>query len=148
MLLRKHTPADAPHVLDITFFNRIPAKDEHDVLDMFGKIEERYQNGESIQWAIVERSTNIIVGNCGYYRGFADECGEIGYVMKENFRKQGFMSEAVQLIVEFGLREMQLKKVFAVTAAANAASQGVLRKNGFVPAGTQADGNLRFDRLR
>lgn len=147
ILLRKHTPADAPHVVDVTFFNHIPAKDETEVLEMFGKIEERYQRGESIQWAIVDRSTNTIVGNCGYYRGFANECGEIGYVMKENFRRQGFMSEAVKLIVEFGFSHMKLKTVFATTAPTNLASQTVLRNNAFVAAGPEENGHLRFNRV-
>lgn len=144
ILLRKHVPADAPHVTDVTFFMHVPAKDVHEVLEMHQKIEARYQSGESIQWAIVDRTTNTIVGNCGYYRGFADETGEIGYVMKENFRRMGYMSEAVKLIVDFGFDVMKLTEIFATTAPDNIASHGVLLKNGFIAQGLNENDRLRF----
>lgn len=148
ILLREMRESDAPNVIEITFFQHVRAVDAQDAIEKQKLVAERYHAGGSIQWGIEDRQSGIIVGNCGYYRGFANETGEIGYIMKEEFRRSGYMSEAVQLIVNFGFDVMKLKEIFATTDADNFASQGVLRKNGFIADGPQENGKLRFHRLR
>src|ERR1041385_3769026 len=92
--LRQFLPDDADRIVDVTFFQRIPAKDAADVVVMLGKIDERYQNGEGIHWGIQDLKTGEYIGCCGFYRGFANDTGEIGYFLKEQFRNKGYMSEA------------------------------------------------------
>lgn len=148
ILLRQFIPAEAKNIIDVTFFQRVPAKNEDDVLNMLQKIDERYQSGESIHWGIEDLARKEIIGCCGFYRGFANDSGEIGYFLKEQFRNGGYMSEAVSLMVEFGFNKMKLKKIFAVTAQKNIASQSVLRKNRFVAAALQENGDLVFHLLQ
>lgn len=148
ILLREITPADVDNVLELTHFNRIRARDREDALDMMQKVRARYDSGESIHWGIQDLNTGEIVGCCGFYRGFPNETGEVGYMMKESFRRSGYMTEAVRLAVQFGFEQLQLRKVIAVTAQSNLASQGVLRKNGFVAAQIRENGDLVFHRLR
>jgi len=148
IILKAFVVEDAPHVVEITHFQRIRAKDADEAAEMILKVHERYQQGDGIHWGIVDRSTNEFVGCCGFYRGFPNETGEVGYMMHEKFRRSGFMTEAVSLAVKFGFEEMQLKKIIAITAQKNLASQGVLRRNGFVAAEIRDDGDLVFHRLR
>jgi [ribosomal protein S5]-alanine N-acetyltransferase len=146
--LRNLVPADAENAFEICYFNRIKSKDVAEAAEMIGKIEERYQEGTSIHWGIEDLATGEIIGTCGFYRGFANESAEVGYIMKEKFRRSGYMAEAVRLAVEFAFNEMQVKKVFANTAQTNLASHGVLRKNGFVAATITETGDLQFHKLR
>lgn len=144
ILLRELIASDLPENLDITFFNRIPATTLEEGREKQALVQERYLAGDDIHWGIQDRSSGKIVGCCGFYRGFANDAGEIGYAMKEYFRNSGYMSEAVRLLVEFGFGTMQLKKIFAITAQTNLASQSVLRKNGFIAGGIEENGDLRF----
>lgn len=148
ILLRALKESDAPNVIEITYFNGVPAADLADAIEKQNLVAERYFAGNSVQWGIEDISTGEIVGNIGYYRGFENECGEIGYIMKEKFRRGGYMSEAVGLVARFGFDVMKLKMIFATTAATNLASQSVLRKNGFIPAGVEENGHLRFNRIK
>lgn len=146
--LRQLVASDAAGNLEVSFFNRVQAKNIQEAEEMISKIEERYQAGTSIHWAIEDISLKTIVGTCGFYRGFANESGEIGYIVKEQYRRGGYMSNSVKLLVDFGFNVMKLKSVFAITAQKNLASQGVLRKNGFISAGIEENGDLRFHLLR
>lgn len=146
--LRQLVASDAPRIMEVSYFNRIQAKSVQEAVEMLTKIETRYKDGTSIHWGIEDIALQEIVGTCGFYRGFDNECGEVGYIVKEEFRRSGYMSEAVRLVVNFGFNEMKLKKIFANTAQKNLASHGVLRKNGFIAAGVEENGDLRFHLVR
>ena len=73
----------------------------------------------SIHWGIADKVTNKIVGTCGYYRGFENEAGELGCILLPQFRGQGFMTSAMKLAIEFGLKNMELKRIFAITTKEN-----------------------------
>ncbi len=146
--LRRLVAADVPQIMELSFFNRIQAKTAEEAVEMLGKIDDRYNEGSGIHWGIEDIALQQIVGTCGYYRGFANDSGEIGYIVKEQYRRNGYMAEAVKLAVDFGFSEMKLKKVFAITAQKNLGSQGVLRKNGFIAAGIEENGDLRFHIIR
>jgi ribosomal-protein-alanine N-acetyltransferase len=115
---------------------------------MIGHVRERYLSGDSVHWGIQDLSSGQIVGCCGFYRGFPNETGEVGYKTREGFRRHGYMTEAVSLAVKFGFEELLLKKIIAVTAQKNLPSQGVLRRNGFIAAAIREDGDLVFHKLR
>ena len=51
--------------------------------------------------------------------------------MKEAFRGQGLMTEAVAEVVHFGYEKLELKGIVAYTGAENAPSMAVLGKSGF-----------------
>lgn len=147
ILLRELVASDLPENIDITFFHRVAATNMEEALEKQAQVKERYLAGDGIHWGIEDRATKQVVGCCGFYRGFANDAGEIGYFMKEKFRSNGYMSEAVQLLLQFGFGEMKLKKIFAITGASNLASQTVLRKNGFIAASVEENGDLRFHLL-
>jgi ribosomal-protein-alanine N-acetyltransferase len=63
--------------------------------------------------------TNTIVGTCGYYRGLDKGEGELGCVLLPQYRGQGYMTYAMQLAIEFGLTNMGLKRIWAVTTRQN-----------------------------
>jgi len=93
-----------------------------------------------------------VVGLCGFRR--PPESGgsvEIGYGVAASRRRRGYATAAVGAIVRFAERE-PIRAVVAETAVANAASQRVLAKNGFLRTGSRIDSVdgelLRWERLR
>lgn len=57
--------------------------------------------------------------------------GEIGYIILEENWGKGFASEATEKIIEFGFKELQLNKIFALIEPANKASKRDIEKYGF-----------------
>lgn len=145
--LRLTTHADAPSLVNITTYQRVPVKNIEETIEVFDKVYANYLTGDSVHWCIEDNATQVPVGCIGFYRGFKDETAEVGYVMKPEYRGKGYMSEAVQLVVQFGFETMQLKNIIAYTGPQNTASHGVLLKNGFQEKEVMADGDLKFVRL-
>lgn len=129
--LRALTAADVPAVWPITFYHGQAAASPAEAARMLDRIEQDYQAGQLLHWAIVLAATDELVGTCGFYRGFANETGEIGYVLLPAHRGRGLMSEAVRAMCAFGFETLQLRRIVADTGPDNEASQRVLRRNGF-----------------
>jgi len=131
IILREVQDSDLEDLIEISFYDGIPAKDFADAKIMNERIIEDYMNGESIHWLISSVSTGETLGSCGFYRGFHDDIGEIGYVLKKTHYGQGYMTEAVSLMLEFGWNKLHLKAIKAATSKDNQPSINVLTKAGF-----------------
>ncbi len=69
---------------------------------------------------------------------------EIGYGIREEYRRQGYAAEAVSALVRWAARQPRVRRVEAETDPDNIASQRVLKKCGFVPTGTLGEEGPRF----
>ena len=119
IVLRQVFVSDAKDILDISFYDSNVATTMEEAIEIQNRIDLDYQNGSSIHWAIVDKNTNLIAGTLGYYRGFENEIGELGCVLKPEFFGKGFMTLAMKLAIEFGRNKIGLKKVIAVTTQDN-----------------------------
>ena len=83
-------------------------------------------------WTIILKSESRMIGDICFV-GKPDENGEIeiGYSTYENFRGNGYMTEAIACLLEWLKLHETIKTVFAQTAVTNPASFKVLEKNGF-----------------
>ena len=63
--------------------------------------------------------------------------GEIGYMLPDEYRSQGIMTEAVKLMTREAFEKLDILRITGIVYAENTASQRVLEKNGFVPEGLQ-----------
>ena len=97
--------------------------------DEFG---EKFVKGAT--WFLIEKiSDGAIVGWIDYYWTRTDypHLFEIGYAMKPNERRKGYMTEAAKLIVNHLFTKKDIERVESITDTQNLASQGVLEKAGF-----------------
>ncbi len=146
LALRRIENKDAASIIDISVYDGFFAKDEEDVLRILDMIDTDIEHGESVHWGIFLKASNEIVGNCGFYRGYPDNIGEIGYILKSAYRGLGLMTEAVELIADYGLRIMQLSSVIAYTDPSNKKSMAVLKRAGFQQT-ENSSGNIKFIKL-
>lgn len=130
--LRQITASDAADIEEITFYDGVPAKSVNDVIKMLALIEKDRARGEALHWGISLAASPTVVGTCGFYRGFAAQVGEVGYVLREDYRGKGIMTAALRLVVAYGFDELGLTSVVAYTEPDNAASIAVLDRVGFV----------------
>lgn len=131
IILREIQESDLEDLIEISFYDGIPAKDFTDAQVMNERIVLDYIGSNSIHWVITSVLSGEILGTCGFYRGFPEDIGEIGYVLKKVHQGKGYMADAVRLLVEFGYNELGLKAIKAVTAKNNQSSINVLTKAGF-----------------
>ena len=130
--LRAIVPDDLEDIVEISYYDGQKAQTAEDALKMLDKINADYQRGDSINWGITTKEEDTIVGTCGYYRGFANGTGELGFVLKSAFRGKGYMSAAVKAAAEFGLQKMGLQRVIAITGNQNTKAIQVLERAQFV----------------
>jgi len=143
--LRAVTSADAGALLEISVYDGNTARTVAEARAHLERIDGDQARGETVHWAIEDAPTGVLVGTVGFYRGFAAEVGEVGYVLLPAHRRRGFMTEAVALAVAYGFDALGLQAVVARTDTTNRASIAVLERCGFTLAG--AEGELRTYRL-
>ena len=77
--------------------------------------------------------TKQMIGSIGLWRiDKAHYRGEIGYMLHHDHWGKGIMQEAIAAVIEFGFGPLKLHSIEAHINPANAASAGILEKNGFV----------------
>lgn len=112
----------------------------------FQKEEQKHLNGYSsynrrfLLFLLKDKQSGQIIGRCGIHNWNKDHRrAEIGYVMEdENYKKQGLMSEAVEAIMAYGFKVLNLNRIEAMVGIDNSPSLKILKKNGF-----QEEGRLR-----
>ena len=79
------------------------------------------------------------------FKGLSPEgTAEIGYGLSPEFRGKGYAAEAVTAAVKWAAQQPGVTAVEAETDDGNTASQRVLEKAGFVPAGVRGEEGPRF----
>lgn len=130
--LRQIISSDTKDLLEISYYDAKQAKNLAQAIEIQARIDKDYKEGSSIHWGIEDISTNKIVGTCGYYRGFSKGEGELGCVLLPQYRGQGFMTNAMQLVIDFGLKNMELKQIWAITSKQNYQAIKLLERLSFI----------------
>lgn len=131
LILKEILDKDAGNAVDLAVYDGFFPKNSNEVIQILEKIRADYNKGDGVSWGIYLKSTGELTGTCCYCRGFKDNIGEIGYVMKEKFRRCAIMTDACKLIIQYGFDVLKLDGVKAFTDPDNVASQGVLLRLGF-----------------
>ena len=131
LVLKEIQPHEVAAIVEISVYDGTFAKDESEAIHILEKINLDVADGEALHWGIFLKNTSDLAGTCGYYRGYANNSGEIGYILRPSFYGLGIMTEAVNLIVNFGFDILKLQSVVAYTDPTNSASIAVLQRAGF-----------------
>ena len=79
-------------------------------------------------WAIVQKENDKLVGTCAII--FENkEKAEIGYRFLEKYWGNGYASEIVEPLIDYGFSTMNLKTIFATVDVLNIASVKMLEKS-------------------
>lgn len=97
--------------------------------------EDEFQKGNSLILAITDREKNILIGSVGLYINKKHQHAELGYWIGKEYWGNGYCTEAVAAVLDYGFNKIALNKIFAHYICRNDASGKVLRKNGFVSEG-------------
>ncbi|AEA45465.1 GNAT family N-acetyltransferase [Fluviicola taffensis] len=145
VFLRETKQADVPNLLEILTYDGKVAESLKEGIRIMERIHQNYLDRDTVNWVIEDRVTHQPVGFVGYYRGFKDGIGELGCILKEEFRGKGFMFPSLLLAAEFGINYMKLNQVIAITSSENEKAIALLNRNSFVLTEKHADGILTFN---
>lgn len=80
------------------------------------------------------------IGTIGYHRiDKNNHIAEIGYDLSKEYWRKGYMNEAMDAVIRFGFKEINLNRIQAFVHVENVPSYKILRKFGFVPEGILRD---------
>ncbi|MEU7498262.1 GNAT family N-acetyltransferase [Streptomyces griseofuscus] len=101
---------------------------------------------EFTSFTLVRTEDGRAVGALGFH-GAPDEDGrvEIGYNLVEEVRGQGYATEALRALSRWALAHEDVRTLYARAQKANTASQRVLTRAGFAPAGAIDDRLLAYE---
>ena len=87
----------------------------------------------STLWTIILKEENRMVGDLCFVGEPNDEGEvEIGYGTYEEFRKRGFMTEAVGAMVKWAEKQPNIRSIIASTEKSNIDSFSILERNNFI----------------
>lgn len=85
-------------------------------------------------WAVELKLTGELIGFVGLnipgYQLPCSPCTEIGWRLRSEYWRQGYTTEAAQVVIKFAFEHLKLKELVAFTAVPNTPSEAVMKKLG------------------
>jgi len=114
------------------YLGRDPMKSKSEARDRLSSMIEDFKRGEGISWKISLAQNDQLIGYIGFWRiDFKNRRAEIGFGLQAAHQNQGFMTEALKRIVEFGFQEMKIHSIMADSDPRNKPTLHLLEKVGF-----------------
>ena len=101
------------------------------------RFNAEWREGTTHAFLIFGRENGTLYGGItlsNVRRGVA-QCGSVGYWVGEAHARNGVMSEALQLLLNYAFDTLGLHRVEAACLPSNAPSRGLLAKSGFIQEG-------------
>ncbi|WP_394233874.1 GNAT family N-acetyltransferase [Niallia oryzisoli] len=107
-------------------------KTKEETLNHFVKVVmDRHEKGQSVDWAIVHKESNKVIGNCAFIAWSEKHSrAEVGYVLNKQYWGRGYAAEALQGLIRFGFEVIGLNRIEGGCDRDNIGSENVMRKVG------------------
>lgn len=106
-------------------------KSIEDTEEMIQRLSISYIEGNSITWAIAEKSKKKVIGNIGLrYKESNRNIGIVNYNIHSSYQNQGIATWALHKCLQYGLNELNLNRIEAKCKSVNIASERVMQKCG------------------
>lgn len=121
-------------------YSNAPAPSLEKVQQVIDIWSENFQKQQGIRWGITIKEQNAVIGSCGYKNIIKKHRrAGIGYEIFADYRRQGFMSEALNAVIQFGFEVIELNRIEVMVDYDNLPSILLLHKLGFTEEGTLRD---------
>lgn len=137
LILRAMADGDAAALLAIygdplvmQYTDEAPFPDLATVQIMLASVRRLRASGESLEWAIILRETDELIGTCGLH-SFDDAQAEVGCLLRRTAWANGYMAEAIALLTQYATDVLQLRALRADVASANERARRLFGKLGY-----------------
>lgn len=98
--------------------------------DFLRRVIEKYDTYGYSFWAVVEKSTNRIIGHSGFFQVKELNLPEIGFTIERSKWRRGFAFETSLAMLKYGFDALGFSTVVAFAQMQNVASEAVMKKLG------------------
>lgn len=110
----------------------LPFVGPQNVRQLLSEVADRFRCREAIEWAIVEKQSEQVVGTCGLHSFDAvNRDAKIGCLLGRTFWGQGFMTEALPALFDFARCELELRSLIAEVEDLNVRSMQLFQRLDF-----------------
>jgi len=139
LIFRKFEKKDAKELFQVRsnelvmkYMDSLIHKNTSDSLTLISSIQSDFKNRVGINWAIVTKANNQLIGSFSFWRLIRQHCrAEIGYSIHHNYWGKGLMNETFKTLIEFGFNHLQLHSIEANVNPQNLKSIKLLQRVGF-----------------
>lgn len=136
---RQLMDSDAPEVFRLRsdkermkYIPRPILENEEQALAMIHFMNQKIAENTDINWAVEEKATGKFIGFMGFYRTQPENHRtEIGYMVLPEFEGKGYVTEAINTMLEYAFSVQNFHSICAIIDPNNGASARVLEKNNF-----------------
>lgn len=98
---------------------------------IFAGFQEKYERLDFYNWAIVLKENSKIIGSVNF-KLINDDTVRVNYAIDNRFVGSGYMTEALNFVVDFAMDKLKVKRFEGGVAESNVASKRVLEKCGLI----------------
>jgi len=103
-------------------------KEADDLIEFYNMKEPRNQN----RWVIIDKDSKNKMGTCGFHLWYKEKNEvEIGFELMEKYNGKGYMTEAVEAIIEFAKIQMKVDLIKAIVYTENEKCKRLVERFGF-----------------
>ncbi len=95
-------------------------------------------------YAIELKASGKVIGTCSFHT-IEEDTAQVGFVLNPFHQHQGYMSEAMEMLLEMGFEILDLRRITAMHMNGNTACQHLLERLGFVKEGILREAVTRGD---
>jgi len=115
------------------FIKRTVPRNKKETLEVMRNLKSGVKKGDWYFWRMGIKSQAELIGTICLWNFSADKTqAEVGYDLLPSHGGRGYMSEALQLVLDFGFNKIQLDEIEAFTHFDNQKSLSLLHRYGFV----------------
>jgi len=136
-LLRIPNTSDIPHVYSATKYKGFndgmlwnPPEKEEELIRPLERNIEAWEKGEGYSFTIVKKETDKLLGRISIRKTKEKDVWDVGFWTHPESQRQGVMTEALAVVINFGFEELSASRIEACHALWNKASEKVLKRNG------------------
>ena len=138
LVLREMTDGDFPALCRMLQDREVMYAYEHafsdqEAWDWLRRQQERYRTDGFGLWAVVEKCSGEMVGQCGLTwqeLGDGTRVPEVGYLLEKAAWHRGYAAEAARACRDYAMDRLGFGEVYSIIRDNNLASQKVARRNG------------------
>ena len=117
------------------FYNLVPFQTPDDGRKFIEWYHTRFNQGLSIRWGIALKGKQNIIGTVGFNNYTKNHRANIGYDLQQQYWNNGYITEALKAVIDFGFTKLHINRVEAEVMQGNYASEKVLTKLNFTKEG-------------
>ena len=136
LLLRKPRLGDAPLIFEayardpevVRYLTFLPHRELRESEEAVQRFIDNWETGKAYHWLMFHRDAGELIGAISARR---DQGIVLGYCVARRFWRQGYMSEALAVVIDWAFTDPAVFRVWAVCDLENEASARLLERNGF-----------------